>query len=312
MADNDNRRRFKHFHKRLSELPFAPDFLDSLARVMADPESCLDERVLAWAKYFAWGNYREIAVRLTSNGAEMPLRQRNCAEDLAWLEAGARVEWLDAPDDVRSAELARLGVRALDKTAPSRAIRSNEMRGTIDSETGYDIRPTVSPKLRTPDEPSDDESQYKNFLAHFQVEHFQEWQELEVARSTVKRLNIVVLSSYREWRASRRNSTPSYKHPEALETSATTTAPEPVVNTPHAVVVPHENEAGPVLEEIQQHGPTTLKAATKLLADCRERFHEAAPDDVIVVIQRVAESFSRHAQPGRCFTQNCAGVLPNL
>jgi hypothetical protein len=156
---NGKEGRFRRFHKRVSEaagcsgkLPFAPDFFDSLARVMAGPGD-LDERTLAWSKYFAWGNYNEFAIRIEGSGKELRLTQSDCAWDLAWLETGIRVQWLDAPPHIRDAELSRLGIKPIDKSLVSRAFASNETRGTILRSSPTDrrystartIEPAVSP-----------------------------------------------------------------------------------------------------------------------------------------------------------------------
>ncbi len=174
--------RFRRFHERLGKPLFAPDFLDSLARVAADAESCLGDRVLALAKLRAWGNQNEYAIRIESDGTAQTLTQQDFAWDLAWLETGIRWEWLDAPPSTRAAETARLGVKPIDKTSLSRAVRLNELRGTISKAPGRQIEPVVSPNLvRSFERRLDRSREFQEFLEVFKVEHSGEFEELEPA-----------------------------------------------------------------------------------------------------------------------------------
>jgi hypothetical protein len=131
MSSSDGRKaRFSRFYKRVGEADFAPDFLDSLVRVVANGRRDMSERVLAWSKYRAWGNQNEYAIHIYSRNGEAPeeitLGQRDCALDLAWLEAGHRVEWLDAPRKLFMAETERLGIQTTAKSWISTAFRKNE------------------------------------------------------------------------------------------------------------------------------------------------------------------------------------------
>src|SRR5215469_5677810 len=128
MADN-RKLRFDRFFKRIGEPDYLPDFLNSLLAVMANGDRCMNERVLCWAKYRAWGNQSEYAVHICSheghNLEETALGQENCAHELAWLEAGDRAEWLDAPLNILRAEMTRRGIRGIAKSSISRAFGSN-------------------------------------------------------------------------------------------------------------------------------------------------------------------------------------------
>jgi hypothetical protein len=256
---NSKEKRFRRFHERVSEaagytgkqrLLFAPDFFDSLARVMAAPGN-LDERTLAWSKYFAWGNYNEFAIRIEGDGRDLRLTQTDCGWDLAWLETGIRVEWLDAPPHIRDAELSRLGIKSIDKSLVSKAFTSNETRGTIVPSpptdrrysTARTIEPAVSPAAPRPVK-VDDSQEFHEFQEWFKVEHSKDFREREVARSVIKHINKVELSLYKEWRTAKRNRPPSYKR---LETENTTTTEVEVTSTGETkavvVMVPPSTQA---------------------------------------------------------------------
>lgn len=113
--------RIARFHKRVSEkagckegktLRYAPDFLDSLILRMATPGDMV-ERTFSWLTYRASGNQSEHAIHIYGQKGgrviETLLRQRDCGLELAWLEAGHRAEWLDAPLPKFREEAARRG-----------------------------------------------------------------------------------------------------------------------------------------------------------------------------------------------------------
>jgi len=143
-AYGDSReKRFKAYFTRIGRPPYAPDYLENLLTVMADPSGCAQHRVLAWAIYRAPGNQNEFAIYLGTDregrSEEILLSQTDCALDLAWLEAGYPPEWLDAPRPVWHAAVSRRGVQPLDKSAVSpRRIRSSG------SCAGNSIRPNGS------------------------------------------------------------------------------------------------------------------------------------------------------------------------
>ncbi len=258
---NGKEKRFRRFHERVSgaagytgkeRLLFAPDFFDSLARVMAVPGD-LVERSLAWSKYFAWGNHSEFAIRIEGDGKEIRLTQTDCAWDLAWLETGIRVEWLDAPPHIRDAELSRLGIKPIDKSLVSKAFTFNEKRGTILSSPSRDrrystartIEPAVSPRTPLPVR-VDASQEFHEFQEWFKVEHSREFHEREAARSIIKQVNKVEISLYKEWRNAKRTRQPSYKPLETENTTTTEVEVTPACETKAVVVTPPRGEvSGP-------------------------------------------------------------------
>src|SRR5215831_5512900 len=104
--------RFQRFYENLGKPEYGPDFRDAQIHIMADPHRNPAERVLAWSKFRAWTNHSAFAIRLdqvNGNYVEELLTQKDCAYDLAWLEAGNRPEWLDAPRERFRVEVERHG-----------------------------------------------------------------------------------------------------------------------------------------------------------------------------------------------------------
>ena len=231
-------KRFRKFHDRVSQsagcdltkerdrLPFAPDWFDSLAARIATGE--LVEATAAWVLYRGNGNHSEHAVHIygkSGNPAvETPLRQRNCALDIAWLRAGHPREWLDAPLEMLQAEAGRRGVKPVPKTLISDAFILNRRRGIIADHRGHRLALVPVPKVADSPEfykrkggQNGKSPEHQRFLQWARVAHSPEFKELEGARSSVKRLNKFLLSEYKKWRnqeAPRTNSARSYKPSE--------------------------------------------------------------------------------------------------
>lgn len=219
--------------KNGDSLPYAPDFLDSLVRRMAIPvPGEIAERCLAWLIYRANGSQSLKAIHLYSRNGETPveteLRQHDCALELAWVEAGHRVEWLDAPRDMFQAEANRRGVKPIDKSRVSNGFQFNRIRGTMEASTGHSLVYVPSPNAenfldvqeicRTKGETPTDN---KEFRAWAQVAYVREFQEWEVVHAEEKRLMKFLLAAYKKSKSlppSKTNGTPSLEALEALET----------------------------------------------------------------------------------------------
>jgi hypothetical protein len=180
--------------------------------------------------YRASGNQSEKAIHIYAVKGEAPvetaLRQRDCALELAWLQSGHRPEWLDAPLAMFRVEAARRAVVPIDKTLICDGFTENRKRGTVASGTGYCLVLIPSPKVADSTEHrrrKGESSDYQDFCAKWKVAHSTEYEEEQVARSVIKRINRIRLSAYRESRkspAAKTNGTPSLEALEPLEASA--------------------------------------------------------------------------------------------
>jgi hypothetical protein len=173
------------------------------------------ERTMAWAIYRASGNQSEYAIRIYSKRGETPtetqLRQRDCALELAWLEAGHPAEWLDAPLKTFREEAARRGVSPIEKDTICDGFTENRKRGTIASGTGQRLVLVPSPKVgdSTNDQKTKgEETPHQQFQIWAKVPCSAKLAEKEVARATIKSVDRFLLSLYKKWRklpASERN-----------------------------------------------------------------------------------------------------------
>jgi hypothetical protein len=265
--------RIARFHKRVSEaagyengatLPYAPDFLDSIVCRMARSGD-LVERTFAWMLYRASGNQSETAIHIYcvkgEAPVETPLRQRDCALELAWLESGHRAEWLDAPLTMFRTEAARRGVVPIDKTLICDGFTENRERGTIASGTGYHLVLIPSPKVADSTEHcrrKGESREYQDFCARWKVTHSAECEEERVARSVIKRINKIRLSDYRASRrspAAQTNGTPSLEALETVEASEAAPVPPPSRSSlfestnPSSSSRENDDDARPVLAE---------------------------------------------------------------
>jgi hypothetical protein len=248
-AYGDSReKRFKAYYARIGKPSYAPDYLDNLLTVMADPGGCADHRVLAWVVYRAPGNQKEFAIYLGTGlhgrAEEILLTQADCALDLAWLEAGYPPEWLDAPRPVWHTEVSRRGVQPLDKSIISRAVAYNRNRGTMAPRDGQKLAPAVSTDpakvalFRQPFRSHKQRSaEFSGFMERWKVAHSKESEELEGARSTVERIRKLALSDYRK---EKRSAAPQRKRARSynlLEPSINE-GPRPPVERTNSVGLP--------------------------------------------------------------------------
>jgi hypothetical protein len=163
------------FEEATRELHFTKDFNPALEAIMRDSRASIGERVLAWTKRQAWGNFYLYCVK--DNGE--PVFQVDCA--------------------------AELGV---DKRRVCGAVKHLVARGYIEMRgTAKLLFPVIRPHLDGPPRDASEKSaEYQTFLQDWRVAHSADFSELEVARSTVARIRKVLLSDYKQWRASRTES----------------------------------------------------------------------------------------------------------
>jgi len=158
------------FHGRMGMAAYTMDFNASLEALMLNPLLTANERVFAWCKRRAWGNFSDYAVN-GINGA--PLWQVDCAHELG-----------------------------LDKRIVNNSIRYWKAAGYVRTD-GKLIYPEADPvSARTNTEKVTHSSDFCEFLECWKQEHPSEFQALEVARSEVRRIKKVILSDYKKSRAS--------------------------------------------------------------------------------------------------------------
>jgi hypothetical protein len=270
--------------KEKDRVNFAPDWYENLAQRIATGD--LEEATACWLIFRGNGNHSLDAIHVYgSNGdaRQIFLRQRDCALEIAWLQAGHPYEWLDAPLDLFRAEAARRGIEPIARTLVSEAVTFNKDRGIMARDTGYRLTLVPAPKvLRSPEHLGENEakgSAYQRFLEWAKVARSQELSDLEVARSTVERLRKVLLSDYKKWRKSeapRTNGARSYK---PSETSIKESPPPPLPDDSVYVGPPPAAKA----EEEEDGSFETLKARypEKRFDEAKAKiaFHALSPAD---------------------------------
>jgi len=148
------------FEEATRELKFTKDFNPALEAIMHDPLASIGERVLAWIKRQAWGNFHLDCVK--DNGE--PAFQVDCA--------------------------AGLGV---DKRRVCGAMKHLVARGYVEMRgTAKQLFPVIRPRSDgPPPDPGEKSGEYRTFLENWKVAHSTDFSELEVARSTVARIRKV-------------------------------------------------------------------------------------------------------------------------
>lgn len=197
---------FAEFHARTGLEWFAPDFLNSLWKVMRDRSAGLAERVWAWHRWRANGNSSESPVSDWNPAYAKKLRQSDCAIDLEWLAEGQSLEWVEKADvKLRAAKLAAMNWKGL-KGYYGRAFKENRQRGLLDRK-GKTVYTAPSCPLDPPAEKvaypgyfsPKSFSSNKEFLEWYKVAYpgyFQAWEAAETARREARE---VAQASYREW-----------------------------------------------------------------------------------------------------------------
>ncbi len=152
-------------------LGFSKEFHTHNAAVMRDVLEAAGPRFLAWLRRNAWGEYSLFAIGPDGE----PLTQADAARDLG-----------------------------ISKSRISHVVAYYEARGLVECK-GKVLYPVISPGLFPPPEKVADSRNFSKFLEHWKVAHSSDFHELEVARSTVKRIRKVLLSHYKAYRKQETN-----------------------------------------------------------------------------------------------------------
>lgn len=197
---------FADFHARTGGQPFAPDFKVSLWKVMRDRNAGLAARTWAWVRWRASGNHSLCPVTDWNPAYAKKLGQIDCAVDLAWLEEGQTIEWVEnASADLRAAKAAAINWKN-HKSGYSHAFAENQRCGLLDIQ-GHTIyvctsAPAGDPAKSCSKRATCNKNHFsldKQFLEWWKVaqpENFRAWEEAEAARREARE---VAQNSYREW-----------------------------------------------------------------------------------------------------------------
>jgi len=153
------------FDAATAGLRFTKDFNGSLECVMHDGQATAAQRVLAWIKRKAWGNY---SLHCIDQESGKPAYAADCCRELA-----------------------------LDKTRVSHTLKYYESRGYIRTQ-GKLIFPLIEPEPA--DEKVAERRNFSEFLDYWKVAEPRNFLDLEVARREVKRLQKVAFCAYKKWR----------------------------------------------------------------------------------------------------------------
>ena len=193
------------YDKATRGLIFTKDFQTRQEALMHDPLATIGERVMAWVLRWSWGEFRLYAIKVDGQ----PAHQRDCAEQLK-----------------------------IDKRRVADAVGYLKSRGYLENR-GKLLYPTISPVLASPPPIEEKSGEYRTFIESWKVAHSTDFDELEVARSTVKRITKVLLSDYKKSRAVGTNGGPSLI--ETLEINKQT----PLTDQPVLVSAPPEPDTEP-------------------------------------------------------------------
>jgi hypothetical protein len=159
------------YETKTKGLIFTKDFQTRQEALMHDPLATVGERVMAWILRRSWGEYVLYAIK--DDGE--PAYQRDCARELK-----------------------------LDKKAVSHAVAYYQNRGYLENQPKK-LYPVISPVLVGPPKKVVRSPDFLQFIENWKVAHSSDFQELEVARSTVERIRKVILSEYKKSRNQAKN-----------------------------------------------------------------------------------------------------------
>lgn len=196
----------KAFDEATKGLNFTKDFHTALEAVMHDPTETNGNRFMAWLKRRSWGKYRLYAM----TDENQPATQADCERELG-----------------------------IDKRIISNLVAYYERRGYLYRDEKV-LCPVIAPQPGPALEKVTRSPDFAKFLDEWKVAHSSDFEALEVARSTVKRLRKVILSQYKRWLAPR--------------TTNAATAAEDVSSGPGEVEKPPERES--------RVGPTFIEKKT--------------------------------------------------
>jgi hypothetical protein len=157
------------YKQATDSLFFTKHFNKALDAIIQDELNTTGHRFLAWLERNSWGENALYAIGVDGK----PLFQVDAA--------------------------ATLGVS---ESRISHVVSYYVARGIVRTEAKK-LYLVISPKLGPPPEKLRESATFSQFLEEWKVANSSNFQELEVARSTVKRIRKVVLSDYKNWRASR-------------------------------------------------------------------------------------------------------------
>ena len=252
------------YEKVTKDILFAKDFLPALEAVMRDELAAAQQRVLAWIKRMAWGNYSLYAI-------------------------------LDKETGETATQAHLVAQLRLDKGRVSHVVAYLEKRGYLRRD-GKKLYPVISPQLGPDPGKVADPATFRLFFAEWRVANSATFERLEAAReakkvanSTIKEIQKVLDSDYQKWSESTTNGRASLYERKAEKTennsSSSNGHPQPAQEEPAAA------PAAPVFDELQKHGTVTEETAQDLLKKCRQAKPGCTPSEVVEAIQAVAQGF---------------------
>ena len=158
------------YEKVSKNLLFTKDFQSRQEAIMHDPLEVIRVRVMAYILRRSWG---EMVLYAMKEDGE-PAYQRDIVRELR-----------------------------LNKKSVSAAVAYYQKRGYLEDRPKL-LYPVISPALISPKSKGEKSREYETFLEGWKVSHSSDFQELEVARSTIKKINKVILSEYKKWATSRK------------------------------------------------------------------------------------------------------------
>lgn len=280
-SGGDRKRRFDEFHERHGRRAFTPDFNSSLETLMKDPSATAGERVLAWAKRYAWGNYSDFAV----DEEGKPQGQVDCASQIG-----------------------------IDKRQVNNAVRFWENRGYLRTE-GRLIYPVDSPQPPNRSKVTDvydfPSPSFRLFIETWSTAHPDEYEEFERACATAKRIRLQLIQQYRLMRKSQTSSTndeeshlragPKVTAVQDGKSSTTATNdPSILIEEKEEVLKGSQNsasssfskatgtttttEVAAIAEALSEYAVCDDEAVRQLVAACRHEAPDASAEEIVAVV----------------------------
>lgn len=223
------------FENATTKVGFTKDFNSNLEAIMRDVMETHGARVMAYVKRKAWGNYCLYAIDEPDGEA---ITQQRMAFDLG-----------------------------ISKQAASAVVQFYKARGHLRDDVGKLLYPVLAPSLRPPPDKSQTLPDFSTFVLHWKVKNSSDWEALEVARSTVKKLNKVILSDYRQSRRSATNA--GALKEESYESHEKGNVAPPSSSSPSAAP-DREEEEDPITPILEAFKPirTTDSKVRDLIRDC--------------------------------------------
>ena len=154
---------------------FTKDFQTRQDALMHDPLATVGERVMAWILRRSWG---EMVLYAMKEDGE-PAYQRDCAKELG-----------------------------IDKKQVSNAVAYYQKRGYLEDRPKL-LYPVISPVLGGPNPKAKKSQEFVTFFEEWKVTHSPDFEAREVARSTIKTINKVLMSHYKKWKEQKRKAAAS-------------------------------------------------------------------------------------------------------